>query len=114
MGRITNRRREVSCSVCAISIQRWKVVENQSKYLLIPSILMIRMSREFGLSSVVAETNYSIEIAAVPIEKWIPERVRSLKPKPITRTPQSIQVEDCKVMVQVVGCKNVPLRAAKV
>ena len=58
----------------------------------------------------VAETDYSFEFEFFQLEKMIPERVRSLKPTPKVRTPQSLQVGNCNLLVQVVGCKNVPLR----
>jgi len=59
---------------------------------------------------VVAETDYYFEFEFFELEKVIPDRVRSLKPTPKTRTPQAIQVGSASLLVQVVGCKNVPLR----
>ncbi len=40
----------------------------------------------------------------------LPEKKRSLKPKTMTRTPNSMHVSDCSLLVQVVAARNVPLR----
>lgn len=38
------------------------------------------------------------------------ERRRSLHPKVKVRTPVSVQLDKCELLVQVVGAKNIPLR----
>ena len=61
-------------------------------------------------SDLVAETDYTFQFEFFELEKIIPDRIRALKPTPKVRTPQATQVNSCNLLVQVVGCKNVPLR----
>ena len=61
-------------------------------------------------SDLVAETDYTFQFEFFELEKIIPDRLRALKPVPKVRTPQATQVNSCNLLIQVVGCKNVPLR----
>ena len=43
--------------------------------------------------------------------EFLPQRKRALKPKPVERVPQAILTKKCDVLVQIVGAKNIPVRA---
>jgi hypothetical protein len=60
--------------------------------------------------SVVASTDYFSPKEAEPID-LIPARKRALHPKVKQRLPGALQVTACEVLVQVVGARNIPLRA---
>ena len=66
--------------------------------------------KKFFTSSAVAETNY------FHIDEWddialLPPRKRALRPKAKVRTAQSMEVSKCDLLIQIVGARNVPLRA---
>jgi hypothetical protein len=61
-------------------------------------------------SSVVAETDY-FETTKEEMDLALFARKRDLKPKAKKRIPQAMHVDRCELLVQVVGAKNVPLRA---
>lgn len=67
-----------------------------------------KKKKNFVTSSVVVETNY-IELEELELINLF-ERKRSLHPKVKVRTPLSVQVDKCELLVQVVGAKNIPLR----
>jgi hypothetical protein len=66
--------------------------------------------KKFFTSSAVAETDY------FHIDEWddialLPPRKRALRPKAKVRTAQSMEVSKCDLLIQIVGARNVPLRA---
>lgn len=65
--------------------------------------------RRLTTSSVVLETE-NISTAFIIDGEWLRRR-RDLKPRVKERLPEALQVEECELLVQVVGAKNVPLRS---
>lgn len=66
--------------------------------------------KKFFTSSAVAETDY------YHVDEWddielLPPRKRALRPKAKVRTAQSMEVSKCDLLIQIVGARNVPLRA---
>lgn len=63
-------------------------------------------------SSVVIETDYfpTIWAGVQYVEDMLLRRRRVLKPKPKERLPETMEVEHCDVLVQVVGARNIPQR----
>jgi hypothetical protein len=63
-------------------------------------------------SSVVIETDYfpTIWAGVQYVEDMLFRRRRVLKPKPKERLPETMEVERCDVLVQIVGARNIPQR----
>jgi hypothetical protein len=64
----------------------------------------------YTTASVVVETDYIPPPAEGGEIALIPSRRRALKPVPLVRSPQTVQVERCNVLLQIVGAKNIPQR----
>ena len=62
-------------------------------------------------SSAVAETSYFRPLMEIDLENILPEKKRSLKPKPIARTTTAMHVSKASLLVQVVAARNIPLRS---
>lgn len=67
-------------------------------------------SKRITTGSAVAETQYFYPLTLDDIENIIPKRKRDLKPVARSRAPLSVQINNCDVLIQVVGARNVPLR----
>jgi hypothetical protein len=62
-------------------------------------------------SSVVLEVNYISDLELLPfLFDFLLERKRELKPKVKQRSPEVMNVNNCDLLVQVIGGKNIPLR----
>lgn len=68
--------------------------------------------RRLWTSSIVIETDYFPTILAGVeyVESFLMQRKRALKPRPKGRVAETMEVEECTVLVQVVGARNVPVR----
>ena len=70
--------------------------------------------KQIVTQSVLYEPNHGIGVLSfeeVVQKNYIPERKRALRPKGIDRTPIAAPTTACEFLVQVVGARNVPLRA---
>jgi len=52
-------------------------------------------------ASTVAETAYFPVHQEIDLENILPEKKRSLKPKTVARTPNSMHISSCDLLVQV-------------
>ena len=66
--------------------------------------------RKLTTASVVIENDYFPPAEESDLSIYI-ERKHSLRPRPQKRAPVSIQIDRCDLLVQVIGARNVPLRA---
>ena len=70
--------------------------------------------KQIVTQSVIFEPNHGVGVLSfeeVVQKSIIPERKRALKPKEVDRTPIAAPTTACELLVQVVGARNVPLRA---
>lgn len=90
--------------------QKLKISDFMSRVRNSVSSLNRGSGRKLNTGSVVATTEYFQLIDALPWTALIPPRKRELRPAPKARLPIAMQVNNCNLLVQLVGAKNVPLR----
>jgi hypothetical protein len=70
-----------------------------------------KTKKKLSTSATVAETVYFIPPEEADLADLIPAMKRSLKPDAQPRTAMTMHVDRCNLLVQVVGARNIPLRA---
>jgi coiled-coil and C2 domain-containing protein 2A len=93
-----------------VSSQKLKISDFMSRVRNSVSSLNRGTNRKLNTGSVVATTEYFQLVESLPWTALIPPRKRELRPAPKARLPIAMQVNNCNLLVQLVGARNVPLR----
>ena len=77
--------------------------------------LVRKRRRRIPITSVVQEgfalPGFDFFYILKELYSWIPKPVRNLRPEPIHRETVSIEGKKCRILIQVIGARNLPIRS---
>ncbi|CAM9309130.1 unnamed protein product [Chrysoparadoxa australica] len=73
-----------------------------------------RQKKRATLTNVLKEVPVpELDLGGGGLGDLLPPKKRALRPRPKARTATAIQVDSCRLLIQIIGARNIPVRAAE-